>query len=59
LNIQHTRSNTLEDALREKDKTIKLLTNRIADVEHDQALIMELLQDGGATLKKKLEEEDN
>jgi len=56
---QDTRSNTLEDALREKDKTIKLLTNRIADVEHDQALIMELLQDGGATLKKKLEEEDN
>lgn len=56
---QDSRSNTLEDALKEKDRTIKLLTNRIADVECEQQNIITLLQDRGATLKKELEEEDN
>jgi len=55
---QEARSNTLEDALKEKDRTIKLLTNRIEDVEREQENIITLLQDGGAQLKKKLEEED-
>ena len=49
---QETRDNTIEDALREKDLTIKLLTNRIADIEHDQKIIMDLLQDGGEQLKR-------
>jgi integrase len=52
---QETRDNTIEDALREKDLTIKLLTNRIADIEHDQKIIMDLLQDGGEQLKRKLD----
>jgi hypothetical protein len=51
---QETRDNTIEDALKEKDRTIKLLTNRIADIEHDQKIIMDLLQDP-EQLKKKLE----
>lgn len=51
---QETRDNTIETALREKDKTIKQLTNRIADIEHDQKIIMDLLRDP-EQLKKKLE----
>lgn len=51
---QETRDNTIEASLREKDRTIKLLTNRITDIEHDQKIIMDLLQDP-QQLKKKLE----
>jgi integrase len=51
---QETRDNTIENVLREKDRTIKLLTNRIADIEHDQKIIMDLLHDP-EQLKKKLE----
>lgn len=54
---QETRDNTIETALREKDRTIKLLTSRIADIEHDQKTIMDLLQDP-EQLKKKLESSD-
>jgi integrase len=54
---QETRDNTIETALREKDRTIKLLTSRIADIEHDQKIIMDLLQDL-EQLKKKLESSD-
>jgi hypothetical protein len=52
---QETRDNTIEASLKEKDRTIKLLTSRIADIEHDQKIIKDLLQDGGQQLKKKLE----
>ena len=52
-----TRDNTIEAALREKDRTIKLLTNRIADIEHDQKIIIDLLQEP-EQLKKKLESSD-
>jgi integrase len=41
---QDARSDTIETSLREKDRTIKLLINRIADIEHDQKIIMDLLQ---------------
>jgi integrase len=51
---QETRDNTIETTLRDKDRTIKLLTNRIADIEHDQKIIMDLLQDP-EQLKRKLE----
>jgi hypothetical protein len=54
---QETRDNTIEAALREKDRTIKLLTNRIADIEHDQKIIIDLLQEP-EQLKKKLESSD-
>jgi integrase len=50
---QETRDNTIETSLKEKDRTIKILTNRIADIEHDQKIIMDLLQDP-EQLKKKL-----
>ena len=52
---QEMRDNTIENALREKDRTIKLHTNRIADVENDYKIIKDLLQDGGIELKRKLE----
>jgi hypothetical protein len=52
---QETRDNTIEASLKEKDRTIKLLTSRIAGIEHDQKIIKDLLQDGGQQLKKKLE----
>ena len=41
---QETRDNTIEDALQEKDRTIKLLTNRIADIELHQKETSELLK---------------
>jgi integrase len=41
---QDTRDNTIEDALREKDQTIKLLTNRIADIELQQKETSEILR---------------
>jgi integrase len=52
---QETRDNTIEDALREKDLTIKLLTNRIADIEHNQKILMDLMQDP-EQLRNKLTE---
>jgi hypothetical protein len=52
---QDTRDNTIEASLKEKDRTIKLLTNRIADIENDYKIIKDLLQDGGIELKRKLE----
>jgi UTP:GlnB (protein PII) uridylyltransferase len=52
---QETRDNTIEATLREKDKTIRLLSNRIADIEHNQKILMDLMQDP-RELKKKLEE---
>lgn len=54
---QDARSDTLEDAVKEKDRTIKLLTNRIADIEHDQKIIMDLLHNP-EQLKTKLESSD-
>jgi len=50
---------TIQVQMAEKDKQIQQLTEHMAAMEEDQKLIMELLQDGGAQLKKKLEEEDN
>ena len=41
---QETRDNTIENALREKDITIKLLTNRIADIELHQKEQSEILK---------------
>jgi len=41
---QETRDNTIENALREKDITIKLLTNRIADIELQQKEQSEILK---------------
>jgi integrase len=41
---QETRDNTIENALREKDRTIKLLTNRIGDIELHQKETSELLK---------------
>jgi len=41
---QETRDNTIENALREKDITIKLLTNRIADIELHQKTQSEILK---------------
>jgi integrase len=41
---QETRDNTIEAALREKDQTIKLLTNRIADIEFHQKETSEILR---------------
>ena len=41
---QGTRDNTIEAALREKDITIKLLTNRIADIELQQKELSEILK---------------
>jgi integrase len=52
---QDTRDNTIETTLKEKDRTIKLLTNRIADIEHNQKIMMDLLRDP-EQLKKKLDE---
>jgi integrase len=52
---QETRDNTIEDALREKDRTIKLLTNRMADIERNQRIMQDLLQDP-IQLRKKLEQ---
>lgn len=52
---QETRDDTIESALKEKDRTIKLLTNRIADIEHNQKLMQKLLQDP-ELLRKKLEQ---
>lgn len=54
---QETRDNTIEAALREKDRTINILTNRIVDIEHDQKIIIDLLQEP-EQLKKKLESSD-
>jgi len=51
---QETRDNTIEAALREKDRTINILTNRIVDIEHDQKIIIDLLHEP-EQLKKKLE----
>ena len=41
---QETRDNTIENTLREKDITIKLLTNRIADIELHQKEQSEILK---------------
>jgi integrase len=41
---QETRDSTIENALREKDITIKLLTNRIADIELHQRETSEILR---------------
>jgi integrase len=41
---QETRDNSIEAALREKDQTIKLLTNRIADIELHQKETSEILR---------------
>ena len=41
---QETRDNTIENALREKDITIKLLTNRITDIELHQKEQSEILK---------------
>jgi integrase len=41
---QETRDNTIENALREKDMTIKLLTNRITDIELHQKEQSEILK---------------
>ena len=41
---QETRDNSIEAALREKDQTIKLLTNRIADIELHQKEQSEILK---------------
>ena len=51
---QETCDNTMETTLREKERAIKLLSNRLADVERDQRMIMNLIQDGGIELKKRL-----
>ncbi|MGC1133439.1 MAG: hypothetical protein WA941_11485 [Nitrososphaeraceae archaeon] len=50
---------TIQVQMAEKDKQIKHLTEHMAAMEEDQRTIMELLQDGGVELKKKLEEEEN
>lgn len=52
---QETRDNTIEATLKEKDRTIKLLTNRIADIERNQKYVMDLMQDP-IQLRKKLEQ---
>ena len=52
---QETRDNTIEASLKEKDKTIKLLANRIADIERNQKYVMDLMQDP-VQLRKKLEQ---
>jgi integrase len=41
---QETRDNSIEAALREKDQTIKLLSNRIADIELHQKETSEILR---------------
>jgi integrase len=41
---QETRDNSIEAALREKDQTIKLLTNRIANIELNQKETSEILR---------------
>jgi integrase len=41
---QETRDNSIEAALREKDQTIRLLTNRIADIELHQKETSEILR---------------
>ncbi len=41
---QETRDSSIEAALREKDQTIKLLTNRIADIELQQKETSEILR---------------
>ena len=41
---QETRDNSIEAALQEKDQTIKLLTNRIADLELHQKTQTEILK---------------
>jgi hypothetical protein len=51
---QETRDNTIEASLKEKDRTIKLLTNRIADIEHNQKIMMDLMKDP-TELKRKLD----
>jgi integrase len=50
---QETRDNTIEATLKEKDRTIKLLTNRMADIEHNQKIMQNLLRDP-ELLRKKL-----
>lgn len=49
---------TIQVQMAEKDKQIQHLTEQMAAMEEDQKTIMELLQDGGAQLKKKLEEDE-
>jgi hypothetical protein len=49
----------IRDSLQVKDKQIQQLTKQMAAMEEDHRSIMEILQDGGALLKKKLDEEDN
>jgi small-conductance mechanosensitive channel len=58
---QETRDNSLESAAQEKERTIRLLANRLAEkdkhiqaLEHDNRLIKDLYQDV-AELKRKLE----
>jgi integrase len=50
---QETRDNTIEDALKQKDRTINLLTRRMADIEHNQKIMQNLLRDP-ELLRKKL-----
>jgi hypothetical protein len=58
---QETRDNSLESAAQEKERTIRLLANRLVEkdqhiqaLEHDNRLIKDLYQDV-AELKRKLE----
>lgn len=51
---QETRDNSLEAIVKDKDRTIRLFSNRIADVEHNQNILMDLIRDP-EQLKKKLE----
>jgi hypothetical protein len=54
---KHGRS--IELKMQEKDQQIEQLNKQMAAMEEDHRNIMELFQDGGLQLKKKLEEEDN
>jgi hypothetical protein len=51
---QETRDNTIENALREKDITIKLLTNRIADIELHQKEQSEILKNLSPDLLERI-----
>jgi integrase len=59
--VLDTRSKNLELQMQEKDKAIQQLTKRVSEIESDWKNAYEelklLVQDGGAALKKELEEE--
>jgi integrase len=46
---------TINQRLADKDRTIKKLSNKIADIEHNQKILMDLMKDP-EQLRKKLEE---